>query len=326
MGYIDKSMAKGIVKRDLRSWLGNASDLMAVMNQIAKKIKVYKSVELREEAVNKEVKKGRYPFFHRYIPAMHSNFYGLIGQSHEVPVSDLSKNKIKKYQFEINKYNHQLHKIRERKINVFIALDDEDVKSESLVVFIFDLHTAINQASSVVNITRHCLERIVQRLGCDNISDALDEILTGIVCLEQSVKSYITRPQRNLSHEVEYKIHVPTKNGALLLSVKIPERKTGNEIMTSTLITWISKKQFFDNQEVTIRNYNYASFINYHLNAPDVGTVIKDWRNKIESLKGSGSDVVEFMINGIHFSSDEILYAIERGKYLDNLISFEPKD
>lgn len=72
MHYIDETLAKGIVKRDLRNWKGNASELMKTLDVIAMGLKNFKTRDLREEAIFKKIKKCTSLFFIvmflQYIP------------------------------------------------------------------------------------------------------------------------------------------------------------------------------------------------------------------------------------------------------------------
>lgn len=54
MHYIDETLAKGIVKRDLRNWKGNASELMKTIDVITRELKNFKTRDLREEAILKK--------------------------------------------------------------------------------------------------------------------------------------------------------------------------------------------------------------------------------------------------------------------------------
>ncbi|MEX9690969.1 hypothetical protein AB7Y06_18105 [Providencia rettgeri] len=63
MRYIDETLAKGIVKRDLRNWKGNASELMKTLDVIAMGLNNFKTRDLREDAIFKKIKKNVFPFF-----------------------------------------------------------------------------------------------------------------------------------------------------------------------------------------------------------------------------------------------------------------------
>lgn len=54
MRYIDETLAKGIVKRDLRNWKGNASELMKTLDVIAMGLNNFKTRDLREDAIFKK--------------------------------------------------------------------------------------------------------------------------------------------------------------------------------------------------------------------------------------------------------------------------------
>ncbi|MCK6726857.1 hypothetical protein UXP21_06015 [Enterobacter kobei] len=208
-------------------------------------------------------------------------------------------------------------------VNVFVALDDAGTIPGSLVICIFDLHSKEKSFHSVVNISRHCLERVVQRLGCQTLTDALEEILTGLVSLELTVRSYITRPPERECERKEFKIHVPTKNGALLLKIENPKASDKDAFLDSNLVTWINKRQFFDEQEVTLKRFTFVNFVNYALNAPVLSYIQKDFQEKIDKLKVDGAFCVEFLINGFYYDSTEVMNAINAGNYLDNIIAFE---
>lgn len=323
MHYIDETLAKGIVKRDLRNWKGNASELMKTLEVIARGLNSFKTRDLREEAILKKIKQMHFPFFHRYVPAMHSNSYGVLSKVHDSDCAGVSKKFLKKCQDSESKLLYEIHKQKNSMVNVFVALDDAGINPGSLVICIFDLHSKEKVCHSVVNISRHCLERVVQRSGCQTLTDALEEILTGLVSLELTVRSYITRPSERTNGKNEFKIHVPTKNGALLLKIENPKMHDKDAFLNSNLITWINKRQFFEEQEVTLKHFTFVNFINYQLNAPNLTDMQKDFQDKVDKLKIDGAFSVEFLINGFYYDSAEVMNAINAGDYLDNIIAFE---
>lgn len=323
MHYINETLAKGIVKRDLRNWKGNASELMKTLGVIARGLNNFKTRDLREEAIFKKIKQMHFPFFHRYVPAMHSNSYGILSKVHDSDCVGMSKKFLKKCQDSESKLLYEIHKQKNSMVNVFVALDDAGINPGSLVICIFDLHSKEKVCKSVVNISRHCLERVVQRLRCQTLTDALEEILTGLVSLELTVRSYITRPSERTNGKNEFKIHVPTKNGALLLKIENPKTPDRDAFLDSNLVTWINKRQFFDEQEVTLKHFTFVNFINYHLNAPNLSHMQKDFQEKVDKLKIDGAFSVEFLINGFYYDSAEVINAINTGDYLDNIIAFE---
>lgn len=323
MYYIDETLAKGIVKRDLRNWKGNASELMKAIDVITRGLKNFKTRDLREEAILKKIKQMHFPFFHRHVPAIHSNSYGVLSKVHDSDCVGVSKKYLKKCQESESKLLYEIHKQKKSMVNVFVALDDVGINPGSLVICIFDLHSNGKLFHSVVNISRHCLERVVQRLGCQTLTDALEEILTGLVSLELTVRSYITRPPERAGERKEFKIHVPTKNGALLLKIENPKASDKDAFLDSNLVTWINKRQFFDEQEVTLKRFTFVNFVNYELNAPNLSYMQKDFQEKIDKLKVDGAFCVEFLINGFYYDSAEVMNAINAGDYLDNIIAFE---
>ncbi|MBZ7326981.1 hypothetical protein [Klebsiella variicola] len=323
MHYIDETLAKGIVKRDLRNWKGNASELMKTLEVIARGLNSFKTRDLREEAILKKIKQMHFPFFHRYVPAMHSNSYGVLSKVHDSDCAVVSKKFLKKCQDSESKLLYEIHKQKNSMVNVFVALDDAGINPGSLVICIFDLHSKEKVCHSVANISRHCLERVVQRSGCQTLTDALEEILTGLVSLELTVRSYITRPSERTNGKNEFKIHVPTKNGALLLKIEKPKMHDKDAFLNSNLVTWINKRQFFEEQEVTLKHFTFVNFINYQLNAPNLSDMQKDFQDKVDKLKIDGAFSVEFLINGFYYDSAEVMNAINAGDYLDNIIAFE---
>lgn len=323
MHYINETLAKGIVKRDLRNWKGNASELMSTLEVIARGLNNFKTRDLREEAIFKKIKKIHFPFFHRYVPAMHTNSYGVLSKVHDSDCVGASKKFLKKCQDTESKLLYEIHKQKNSMVNVFVALDDVGINPGSLVICMFDLHSNEKTCQSVVNISRHCLERVVQRLGCQTLTDAIEEILTGLVSLELTVHSYITRPPERTNGKNEFKIHVPTKNGALLLKIENPKMPDKDAFLDSNLVTWINKRQFFDEQEVTLKRFTFVNFVNYLLNAPDLSHMQNDFQEKVDKLKTDSASSVEFLINGFYYDSAEVMNAINTGDYLDNIIAFE---
>lgn len=59
-------------------------------------------------------------------------------------------------------------------------------------------------------------------------------------------------------------------------------------------MTWINKRQFFDEQEVTLKRFTFVNFVNYALNAPVLSYIQKDFQEKIDKLKVDGAFVSSF--------------------------------
>ncbi|MGI8453282.1 hypothetical protein ACR2Q0_04950 [Pectobacterium carotovorum] len=98
------------MKRDLRNWKGNASELMKTLYVITRGLKNFKTRDLREEAIFKKIKQMHFPFFHRYVPATHSNSYGVLNKVHDSDFVVVSKKYLKKCQESESKLLYEIHK------------------------------------------------------------------------------------------------------------------------------------------------------------------------------------------------------------------------
>lgn len=234
--------------------------------------------------------------------------------------SKADKKKAKKAQRE---NNQRLHHLGNQFYNVFFV---KDINSNDLLIFMCDPNPKnkgdIFKSYSIANIKRHCLERIVERLGLESIEEALDEIASSLQWLESSTKELLVRSCLDMSDTFDR--HIPTKNGALLLRNYLEERKDGQPALEGHLITWIHKKQFFNGQEVERNDFNFVQDVNALLssqNKTDEIIKIKNAVNSLEKdLKKEESIIVS--INGFYYPYEKYIGALEDGKYLDYIIKF----
>ena len=320
----NEERAKEIVDKGISNWKGTLSSLEISINSMLSKNQKIKSKVEREELINKKFKSQKI-FFHRYVNAPYSMEYVLLKKSDgELEIESLNQ---KKRSQEIQDVmNRHLHKLKNNKINVFVVLDDLTSHSNKLVICIFNPHVrngdkiSLRDFYSVTYITKHCLERIILRLKVASIEEALDEILTSILQLEQSCKELQVRIN---AERINLKRHIPTRNGALLFKVETEKVDDGKPILNGSLITWVHKNQFFKGQEVLVKDFNFVQIINYLLNDPDPQKLIDSWKNGCNNMIEDENSRFYFLVNQFEYDFDDFVFALEERKYLDFLVDFE---
>ncbi|EBG2148360.1 hypothetical protein FIP36_16580 [Salmonella enterica] len=326
MNFVDQSTAKGIVKRDLRNWQCTTSQFKEIVEDFKQNNPRITTIEKREEILFKKSKLF-HSIFHRYISAPFSSVIALTNLIDESKYETLSKSQKKEIEEKKNQKKRYLHKMQSRRLNVYVTKDDVTEESTDLVVMIFNPHKPgkdnIMDAYEVCSIKKHCLERIVQRLGLSNINEAIDEILTAIMPLELSCREIATRKPPSDGSDYSFRRHVPTKNGALLIEAKCSKHSSGEYYMVCNLITWINKNQFFTGQEVTASEFNFVQFINYLLSSPKLEQQIGEWKKGRAAMDGPYANKCIFSVNGYEYEYDYFMTTLEQGKYLDFIIEFE---
>jgi len=81
------------------------------------------------------------------------------------------------------------------------------------------------------------------------------------------------------------KRHVPTPKGALLLHIGGSEMGLGKPVQECSLITWIHRRKFKRDQEVTMRDFKCATTVNYQLSSPNLSKSLLELEEAISSFK-----------------------------------------
>lgn len=331
MNYVDPSTAKAIVKRDLRNWTGTFSQFESIVQQMVASKKDFHSIKKREEYLNNKFDKVAPKIFRRYVPARYSNMVGLLGMSEGSEAENTlitSKSERRKANEAIAKNNKIQHELNSRHLNAFVVKDDHQEGNGNLIIVIFNPYAEnreeLKEYFPVVFLERHCLERIVQRLGLTNIYEAFDEVLTAIMLLEGSCKELAVRqPPENID-DFHFKRHVPTKNGALLLVTNSYIAEDGVLTLQSNLRTWISKNQFKVGQQVTLEDFNFAQIINYYLSGGnDLDRQLEMFQASYERMCSKPGVKVKFTINGFLYDYEKVISTLKHRKYLDFMLDFD---
>ncbi|EGQ9760777.1 hypothetical protein P3602_25640 [Vibrio parahaemolyticus] len=310
----DTTKAKRIVNNDLENWRGNLSDLQRKLIRILAH-KNFKNFAQREKLIKKFRKTSLANFYCREVTTKFSNTIACLSPLESEPdaigivrKSSSADIAYKKHQ---NKNNNTFH--------TFVVKDD--ISNESgLHIIMCDIRSKdckkLNSFHSVARVTRHCLERVVERMNLNNIREALDEILQSSDFYDASGFELSVRKKKN--QKPEFKRHIPTPTGACLLQTSISIDSNGEEVQSCNLITWIHKKQFFENQKVTEKRYNYALSVNTYLSMTD----LKGWRDNIKKNSGDISkQLVD--INGEVYDLANFISDLDREQFLDFEIDFE---
>lgn len=328
MNQTGDSRAKGIVKRDLRNWIGTYSELLKEFSSMFINVKGINKIAKRESFIGKKFKKKSNKFYFRQTKADFSNLTAMISTSDtgkEDSLSNISKSKRIKMNNETASYNNYIHKLKNRTFHYFIVKNDKSITPDDLIIVIFQQHSEKKEdllvSHTITTIKKHCLERLVQRLNIDSIQGALEEICTAIMWLEGSGKELAVR-SKEYKGEYLFKRHIPTKNGALLLKTTAIE--DNNELIQDcNLVTWINKNQFKKGQEVTIKEFKFVQMLNYLISDPDIDKLIQSYKNGYEKIKDSDDTKVFMSIHGDLYEYEKFIATLENKKYLDFILEFE---
>ncbi|WP_406228888.1 hypothetical protein ACI7YU_10745 [Pseudomonas siliginis] len=182
---------------------------------------------------------------------------------------------------------------------------------------------ALFSSHSVGVIKKHCLERLVHRLGVDNIYHAIDEILPAVTWLEGSGSELSGRPHGGYGAS-GIKRHVPTPNGALLLLTSSADKGLEKPVQDCSLITWIHKRQFKRDQEVTEREFKYAMTVNYYLSDPNLPQVLSQLESHVSAMRTDDKRGEVFVgLHGERYPADQFLLSLQQRQFLDFIIDFE---
>lgn len=309
--------AKKIVDSDLENWRGNLSDLQRNLVNILSR-QSFKNVAQREKHIKKYRKTSLVGFYCREIPTKFSNTLVCVSalEDESIPADTVRKNSkadiaYKKHQ---NKNSNTFH--------VFVVKDD--INNESgLHIIMCDIRSKeskrLNNFYSVARVTRHCLERVVERMNLRNIREALDEILQSSDFYDASGFELSVRKEKN--QRPEFKRHIPTPTGACLLQTSLTIDQNGEEVQSCNLVTWIHKKQFFENQEITNKRYNYVLSINTYLSMVN----FEEWREGFRDFKVKKEEASKLLvdISGEVYDLTTFINDLDKREFLDFEIDFE---
>lgn len=318
--FVGESEAKAIVRGFMRQYQYTAENLERVLIMMWRNVRTPTTIAKREELLKKK--------FARYgkgiiCKPIHASFspHVLFLAASDINDKEFicpSVTDRKKEHKVAQKHKRYLFKLKNQIFHTFIVR----VPNRCALELMMFLASADNKADvskwiGVTTITKHCLERIIERLNLKSVDQALDEILSGLQNMYCSNQELMLRVGENTS----FYRHIPTQNGALLMSTYGDNE--GN--FRSDLITWIHKRQFFKEQEVTNWEFNLIQHINYELLNPNRESIIEEYKMRRKRLQAGlpKSAKVYIEINGESYSLDEVIQYLEKGEYLDFMIDFE---
>lgn len=319
--------AKATVRRGLSEWRGTFTAFQAFARQLLGSGKRITTVEKREVAVRKALKVRKSDFFAQEVSFNFSRSLAIEGISNAPDDTPCSKAQRLRSAENEHKLNQHLHRVNTRRTHAFVVKNDSATPSNGLLIMIFKTHGSgereLLSSHSVATISSHCLERIVERLGVDSIEAAIKEILPALIWLESSGSELAVRPAYSFAQD-GFKRHIPTPNGALLLTTTVTPSYQGRPQQNCTLVTWIHEKQFKKSQGVTRRDFIFTHMVNHWLSDPNLPITLEGLRKNILDI-GSSQGVEEVTINlhGERFPARDFLSALEKGVYLDHVIDFE---
>lgn len=324
MKSVSQSEAKTIVDKFLSKYSFTNIELDKALKEMWRKSRKLDSVLKREEFIKDNFNKFGKGIYFQQVNAQFSTQIGFAVQINNVNRS-VSQAQIKKERLIQQEYNRYQHKLRKQFFNVFAA---KEVGKSNLTLFMFNplvrKPSEMTQLYSITTVTRHCLERVIERMNLNSVEKALDEIVSSLQWLESSTKELLGRP--NIKNNLDmFKRHIPTTNGALLLTNYTKEYSGIMPILEGHLVTWINKEQFYKGQEVTTKEFNFVQAVNYHLSNPNKLNETAKYKECIKKFSAELSidESVIVIINGETYPAERFITAIDNGEYLDYIIDFE---
>lgn len=326
METVTEAYAKKVVRNGLDKWVGTFDDFQELARDMHREARGINTIEKREAFVSKYISRLKPRIYTKKIK---------IGISHTIAiesyVDDTESRQFSKAEKKKIAENNQLsaqhfYKLSKKTTHIFIVKHNSNHVTNELIILLFNTRGEdkgkLFSSHSVGVIKKHCLERLVQRLGLDNIYDAIDEILPAVTWLEGSGSELAGRVGGYGDNGI--KRHIPTPNGALLLLTSSVDQGLGKPVQECSLITWIHKRQFKRNQEVTGRDFKYVMTVNYYLSNPDLPKVLSQLESDILSLRtGDRPGEARVGLHGERYPADEFLLSLKQGNFLDFIIDFE---
>ncbi|HCG6765526.1 hypothetical protein V3H40_25075 [Vibrio parahaemolyticus] len=330
--YVDESLAKGIVRRGLLNWRGTSSQLKRLVSEMFLNRKGITSVQKREDIIKKYLKKNRIEIYHKAVKVGLDYNLAMLGVSqknHEDPQTKLTRSQKQIQLLAKKRMGKYSKRVNDSYLHAFVVKNDDVThpNNNELAIFIFSTRgstrSELLSMHSVTSVSRHCLERLVQRNNLKNIGEAIEEILSSLKWLEGSGSELAGR-EPNLYGEEVIKRHIPTSEGALLLvttSIPNPNDKPTQEC---NLVTWIHKDQFKKGQEVTKSDFVFAQMVNHYISDPNLDARLDELRKNYEELLlDEDTNDVLVVIHGYRFNAEQFILSLESRKYLDFLIDFD---
>lgn len=330
MEFVSEAEAKAIVSHGLDTWRGTFTEFRNMQISLLQNSPNVNSVEKREDFLRKTAKKYCKKIYIKEVKAEFSHRFAIAEISNtksEDADNLLSKSQRRAQSQNQQKLNQHLQTIKNKRIHAFVVKNDTNHLANELLVMIFKT-TGKNKedlfnAHSVATIKRHCLERLVQRLGLDNIFEAVEEVLGAIVWLEGSGSELAGRKLDAYGKD-GLKRHIPTPNGALLLKTSGTESSEGKPTQDCSLITWIHKNQFKNGQEVTKKDFIFVQIVNYYLSDPELDKRISELKERTTTSKSNDNNTEHlFNFHGENYPASQFISALEKGTFLDFMIDFE---
>jgi hypothetical protein len=321
--------AKQIIKDGLESWVGTFTEFRKIAKSMVLNAKGVDSIEKREVAVNSYLRKEKPRIYVKKVPFGLSNEFlieveSVIQPSHSGKMSKAQNQKAASNQQKIAQHTY---KLSQKTTYVFVVKNDVDRKASELMLVIFSTggnnKFDLFESHVAAVVKKHCLERLVQRLNLKKIEQAIEEILPSIKWLEGSGHELAGRSPGSYGEE-GIKRHVPTPNGAFLL-ITNDKRGVGYQPEQDCYLkTWIHKRQFKKNQEVTTREFKYAMTVNRYLCDLDLPSYILTLRKVLEDAHNERANQTVFVrLHGERYLAADLLESLERKEFLDCSIDFE---
>ncbi len=318
--FVGESEAKAIVRGFLRRYQYTIDDLERALITMWQNVRIPTTVAKREELLKKKFAKYGAGIICKPIHASFSQqvmFLLASDANGDTPVCPSIVERKKRNKV-TQKHRAHMYKLKNQIFHTFISRERNE---ETLVLSMFLAHADnkmdVGKLVGVTTITKHCLERILERLNLKSVDAAFDEILSGLQNMHCSNRELMLR----LDDDTSFHRHIPTQNGALLMSTY--GEKGGK--FKSDLVTWIHKNQFFKDQEVTNQEFNFVQHINYELLNPHKEQAIAKYKERRETmrLKAPKGAKAYIEINGEKYLLDQFIEFLEKDEFLDFFIDFE---
>lgn len=324
MKSVSQLEAKEIVHKFLYTYSYSNIDLEKALKEMLRNARSPNSILKREELIKKRFNKFGRGIYFKQVKAQLSTKIALAVQG-KSSSNTPTKAQIKKEILVQQEYNLYQHRLNNQFFNVFAV---KDCFNSKLNLFMFDPlareSSQLLELYSIATVTRHCLERVIERMNLNSVEKALDEIVSSLQWLESSNKELLGRPKSDSKPDI-FKRHIPTANGALLLKNYAKDDSGSKPILEGHLVTWIHKEKFYKGQEVTTKEFNFVQAVNYTLSNPNKLDEINNFKDRARKLCAeiSGEYSVIININGEVYPYERFITALQNDEYLDYIVDFE---
>lgn len=286
MEFIDESLAKGIVKRDLRNLTSTIESMRKVCGELRKRRISHPRVI--PKIVPKILKKHGSRLLYHQVPISKDAGFTFVS----LPVGITNANKYKD-QVKMDSKPRSVH-FTIYKGSYFYPNSENCLSIMALGVREF----WDGYCEELVRLTNHALVRMTQRMQCHSLDGVVKEITDSsemILHAHNEFRVYIK--QNGIDPNINR--FIPTKNGVAVM--RVTQNSPASKMYHFSIVTWISNKQLFDEQKITQREL-----------------VLNQVASLIRVMEKENEPVMQY---GFKLQEDDPIYEVyvRRGDYLFTL-------